>query len=327
MQRSLTAFLLACSSAVGIAQAGEIIGGYSFDNATVLASGPRAGANGKSYFNIEGPGQGQFRSFGVLDYRNNGYADSFARSFSGNVGDITAMSIDLTEGYPPSSWYTTGTLMFYVVTDTTTSIQPGSPIVCQLDADQCGTQLGTKYLLGSGLYDVNWGNGAERHTLDLTTIDPTGKQIIISALNSGATFRIVVEGVANVGAGLEGQFTFNGVYLAPYLRMEVTEESVVIGPDCFTKSAPAQNGFPVAGGANGVSDSSECVGDWDRNGTVEPADIAQYIQSWSYAIANPGPSIALQADVDCNGLIEPSDIAVFIQNWVGGTTPGGLGCP
>ncbi|MBX3357614.1 MAG: hypothetical protein KF745_04220 [Phycisphaeraceae bacterium] len=102
----------------------------------------------------------------------------------------------------------------------------------------------------------------------------------------------------------------------------------VVGPDCFTKTATNVNGLPQAGGANGTADSTECVGDWDRNGTVEPADIAQFIQSWSFAVANPGlPNIARQADLDCNGAVEPSDIAVFIQYWVGGTTPGNLGCP
>ncbi len=102
----------------------------------------------------------------------------------------------------------------------------------------------------------------------------------------------------------------------------------VVGPDCFNKSAPTQGGFYVAAGADGIADSTQCVGDWDRNNIVEPADIAQFIQSWSFAVANPGtPGIALYADLDCNGVVEPSDIAVFIQNWLGGTTPGNLGCP
>ncbi|MBX3359328.1 MAG: hypothetical protein KF745_12985 [Phycisphaeraceae bacterium] len=98
------------------------------------------------------------------------------------------------------------------------------------------------------------------------------------------------------------------------------------GPDCFNRTAPQQGGFFVAGGADGTADNTQCVGDWDRNNVVEPADIAQFIQTWNFAVSNPGTP-AIYADVDCNGLVEPSDIAVFIQYWVGGTTPGNLGCP
>lgn len=230
MSRIFATMAAALVAAAGLTQA-DVISSYSFDNATVQTGGPRSGTFGKTYFNIEGPGMGSFRCFGVLDYRTDGEGYSFALPFEGEVGDIASISIDLTEGFPAASWYRTGTLNFYVVTDTVTSIQPGSPIFCQPGADQCGTQLGTKYLLGSGLYESSWGNGAERHNLPLTTIDPLGKQVIIDALNSGTNFRIVVEGVNDVGAGLEGQFTFNGVYLAPMLHLDVIEAVTTVSGD------------------------------------------------------------------------------------------------
>jgi hypothetical protein len=218
----------------GSAQADEITS-YSFDNATVQPNGPRSGSFGKSYFNIEGPGQtDNFESFGVLDYATDGLGLSFAKPFEGDVADITAMSIDLTEGFPSSSWYTTGMLNFYVVTDTATSIQPGSTLHCIINADdQCGDQLGTKYLLGSGLYETSWGNADERHNLVLNTIDASGKALIITALNSGLPFRILVQGVGNVGAGLEGQYTYaaTSTYLAPKLHLDVTEADTT--PACL----------------------------------------------------------------------------------------------
>ncbi|MBX3358876.1 MAG: lamin tail domain-containing protein [Phycisphaeraceae bacterium] len=100
------------------------------------------------------------------------------------------------------------------------------------------------------------------------------------------------------------------------------------GPDCFNRTAPNQNGLPIAGGPDGTADSAQCIGDWDRNNVVEPSDIAQFVQSWSFAVSNPGlPGVSLYADIDCNGAVEPADIGVFIQSWIGGLTSGQLGCP
>lgn len=267
MLRSLTTLAAALVCFAGTAIADEITS-YSFDNATVQAAGPRSGPAGKTYFNIEGPGQGNFRCFGVLDYATNGEGLAFAKPFEGDVGDIASMSIDLTEGFPAASWYATGTLNFYVVTDTASSIQPGNPnLVCLAGADQCGTQLGNKYLLGSGLYESSWGNGSERHNLALDTMDPAGKAVIIDALNTGSNFRIVVEGVGSVGAGLEGQYTFGGVYLAPMLHLDVVEaeEPSVVGDftgDGVVDGSDLDYVLANWGGETGGDELDQVLGNW-----------------------------------------------------------------
>ncbi|MFT3684219.1 MAG: GC-type dockerin domain-anchored protein [Phycisphaerales bacterium] len=259
---------------------------------------PALGANGKSYFNIEGPGQADaFESFGVLDYGTDGLGLSFAKPFDGEVSDITAMSIDLTEGFPPSSWYRTGTLKFYVVTDTATSIQPGSTLHCIVGAeDQCGDQLGAKYLLGSGLYDVGWGNGAERHNLALNTVDPAGKQIIIDALNSGTPFRILVQGVADVGAGLEGQYTFNSIYLAPMLHLDVVEAE--LPPAC-----PGDVGIQGGGGG--------------QDGQLDNNDFIAFISYFfeQNAIADMGVQGGVPGH---DGAFDNNDFIAFISNFFAG---------
>src|SRR5262249_37709558 len=57
---------------LGIAAAanGASIAQEAFDNATVQPAGPRAGANGKNFFNMEGTtaGGAGFQSFGVADF-------------------------------------------------------------------------------------------------------------------------------------------------------------------------------------------------------------------------------------------------------------------
>ena len=298
MIRTLAIVAAACACAAANAQ--TTISSYSFDNATVQPNGPRSGSFGKTYFNIEGPGQSdQFESFGVLDYATDGTGVSFALPFTGDVADITAMSIDLTEGFPAASWYRTGTLNFYVVTDTATSIQPGSTLHCQVNnPDQSGTQLGTKYLLGSGLYETSWGNGAERHNLQLTSFDAGAKAVIIDALNNQLPFRLVVEGVADVGAGLEGQFTFNGVYLAPMLYLDVVE--AVTPPAC-----PADIG--IQGGTTG------------NDGILDNNDFVVFIDYFfaQNALADRGIQGGLAGT---DGAWDNNDFIIFIDQFF-------TGCP
>ncbi len=97
-----------------------------------------------------------------------------------------------------------------------------------------------------------------------------------------------------------------------------------VGPDCFRRAALPENGVFVAGGADGVPDAQQCVGDWNRDGMVDPADIAQFVQSWLYSVSHPG---SLAGDVDCSQTVEPADIAVFVNDWIEGLTPGQSGCP
>ncbi|MBX3359551.1 MAG: hypothetical protein KF745_14115 [Phycisphaeraceae bacterium] len=55
-----------------------------------------------------------------------------------------------------------------------------------------------------------------------------------------------------------------------------------------------------------------CPADFDGNGTVDPTDIATFINAWFNSLNNP-PDLA--GDFDGNGIIEPADIATFINAW------------
>ncbi|MBX3357891.1 MAG: hypothetical protein KF745_05635 [Phycisphaeraceae bacterium] len=82
-------------------------------------------------------------------------------------------------------------------------------------------------------------------------------------------------------------------------------------PYWYTKEYPS-----VIGGVPARLEMSVCIGpraDWDCNGTVEPADIAGYINRWAADVAT-GRTLA---DFDANGVVEPADIAAFVNAWVG----------
>ncbi|MBX3358635.1 MAG: hypothetical protein KF745_09425 [Phycisphaeraceae bacterium] len=94
--------------------------------------------------------------------------------------------------------------------------------------------------------------------------------------------------------------------------------------DAFSRVAADVLGRHVAGGANGILDQCECVGDWDRNGAAEPADVAGFIATW---LASVQGMADLNADVDADGAVQPADVARFIQWWFGAVTnPSGHGC-
>jgi hypothetical protein len=54
-----------------------------------------------------------------------------------------------------------------------------------------------------------------------------------------------------------------------------------------------------------------CTADYDQNGLVAPADVAQFVQAWIRSIAQG----TLVADLDGNGLVEPADLARFVSLW------------
>src|SRR5262249_46577527 len=71
------------------------------NNATVQPAGPRPGANGKQFFNMEGAGNGSFASFGVVDFQSSPM----------NV-QITSLTLALTQAN--AAFTNNGALIFYL---------------------------------------------------------------------------------------------------------------------------------------------------------------------------------------------------------------------
>ncbi|MBX3357838.1 MAG: PQQ-dependent sugar dehydrogenase [Phycisphaeraceae bacterium] len=54
-----------------------------------------------------------------------------------------------------------------------------------------------------------------------------------------------------------------------------------------------------------------CAADYDVSGTVEPADVAAFVQTWARALTEG----TLEADFDTNGEIGPTDLSGFVNDW------------
>jgi PEP-CTERM motif len=188
----------------------------AFNNATIQPGGPRSGANGTNYLNIEGANNGTFASFGVADFQ---YA-----SQGGNVTGINSITLSLTEAN--STFTAPGTLEFYVSSDTAADISAGiSSLFYQANSIPAGVsnQLDTLYFLGTG--DFTTTGSVNSGQVDDFTLMPNGStsSYLTSLLNSGGTVRIVLAedafspGIAATFAGFS-----NTSYDGPQLTIDAT---------------------------------------------------------------------------------------------------------
>jgi hypothetical protein len=164
------------------------------NNATIQPGGPRAGANGKNFFNMEGSSNGTFADFGVVDFQT---------PTGITFGTGQQLSLALTQDN--AAFTANGSLAFYVSTDTTTGIEPGtSPLAFQATSlpTGLGTQLDTKYLLGTGTF-TEVANGH----IDVFTFTPTGAALsyLTTQIDSAGKIRLIVApDDANVAATYAG---------------------------------------------------------------------------------------------------------------------------
>jgi hypothetical protein len=171
--------VLACAAL--LAAAGDASAVVAGANATVQPGGPRTGTSGTNFFNIEGSSNGSFSSFGVIDF-------TLAPSPSDSVSGLT---LGLTESN--AAFTKAGSLTFYVVSDSTTSIVAGSsPLSFTGSTTGLGSQLGTQYLLGTGSFNSN--GTTPTGALDNYTFTLSGgAQTFVNAVSqAGGKLRFVI---------------------------------------------------------------------------------------------------------------------------------------
>jgi hypothetical protein len=177
----LWAFALCACSAVH----GQLTSS-AFNNGTIQAAGPRTGANGKNFFNIEGASNGSFASYGVADF--------LFGSQNGGVVSVNSLSVSLTES--DAAFTLPGTLDFYLSDNTSASIDPGtSTLTYQTSVTPPGidSQLNNLHFLGTGAFTTT-GN-TNTGGVDIYSFTPTGAtaSYIQGVLNSGGVLRLVID--------------------------------------------------------------------------------------------------------------------------------------
>jgi hypothetical protein len=197
------------------------------NNATVLPVGPRTNGNpdptvdpGKFFFNAEGPSNGAFASFGVLD---------FTVPAGLNVSSITGLTLMLTESN--AAFTAPGTLNFYLTQDTTTSINAGtSPLAYNKSfaPEGLGAQLSPNFLIGTGTFNTtgNTGSGTV-DTYTLNQLSSAALSYLVGQINSGGDIRLIVTPTSDtVAATFAGYTTNSGPAAEPTLIVSTSVAAV-----------------------------------------------------------------------------------------------------
>ena len=173
-----------------VAQTNIAFSAKATDNATVQGAGPRSGANGKAFFNLEGSDNAAFASFGVIDI------DLSSLFLGGNpYSTITGATLTLSENNAAFSH--PGSYSVYLTNQTGVDISSANTNLksittnngsAMVDANNLLTPLST--LLGSDVWTTtgNVNNG----TLHPVTLNFSGAALttFTNALNSGSKFAL-----------------------------------------------------------------------------------------------------------------------------------------
>lgn len=192
MRRTLViTFTMAIATAIVPWAQAATISLLASDNATVQGGGPRSGASGKAFFNMEGSNNGTFASFGVADFNFSSV------SLGGTATAVSGAMLQLTQSN--AAFSTTGPVSVYLTSNTAADIQPGtstlkdqSTVAIPLDgAASVDPSLSPLTLLGSGTF-VN--AGAANHPTDsyALTFSGAGLTTLLSAINGHSTVRLIV---------------------------------------------------------------------------------------------------------------------------------------
>lgn len=190
-------------------------------NVTVQPAGPRQGANGLRFFNIEGNNYGAFASYGVTEF------NVASLGIVGTVTDVSRLTLRLVAANAAFSY--DGVCNIWLTNDTVTSAaQSGSPLIFDANFlwDGLGTQLDTKWNLGQIMYEVAPGSGAT-FTLDVNALPAAAKTYLINQLNSGSIVRMIVSPNENFVAATFAGYD-NNTYSGPVMEVDVVETTVSV---------------------------------------------------------------------------------------------------
>ncbi len=221
MLRKMTTAVLLMAALVStpmIAQADMVL---ASNNATVQPGGPRAGGSGKNFFNVEGSANGNFASYGVVDFQ-------FVAPGSPLAG-ISSMSIALTESN--AAFTTPGAVLFYLdISSPLVDIEPGtSPLFYDGTGPGTGTDVSegdlTLLELGGGPFTFTGDDVDTNGTVNLYnfSLSSQAETAVLDRFNNGNTIRLVVAPGDDTVAATWAGFS-NTTFAGPTLTITAVPE-------------------------------------------------------------------------------------------------------
>ncbi len=176
------AALLAAAASGATAQ--NAVPVQSFDTtatATINPNGPRTGANGTKFFNVEGASNGANATFGVADFAAPGFS---------TAAGITSLALTLTES--DALFTAPGLFNVYLASGTGVATSGLKYDAAQTATGGIGAQLGTLYSLGTFSFNTTGNtNTGGVATYSLSLANTATQAAFLTELNSG-TIRLAL---------------------------------------------------------------------------------------------------------------------------------------
>lgn len=233
MPRTIPAFLIAGALTIALPSLAGPYEALATYNLTIQPAGPRLGANGLRFLNVEGVNNGVFASFGVAEFTVANLG------IPGTVTDVGRLTLKLTSSN--AAFSVSGPFDVWITQDNSTILSqvtdPFQSNYCPLKFDPLAApsgvaaQLDPKWNLGSSFFDVTLGTGVAFDT-DLV-LSPAAKAYVISQLNSGSVLRVIVSNADAAGACTFAGYT-NTVPTTPGPRLGV--DAIVSGQTTLSGS-------------------------------------------------------------------------------------------
>jgi hypothetical protein len=180
----LTFVLALMIGTVGVVHA-DTYSAAAVNNGTIQPTGPRMGPNGMDFFNMEGPTNMAFASYGAADFNSGDLGINFP------VGSIASVTVSLTQAN--AAFTHNGNINFYITEDTTTDISADgmSPLVYDATDDPEGLsqQLTPRHLLGSGTFTQTMDGDVDMFSF---TPDDATVAYLINQIANSDVIRIVI---------------------------------------------------------------------------------------------------------------------------------------
>jgi hypothetical protein len=211
-------FLATVTNAAGQQHLGPV---KAVASATVQPAGPLAAPNGTNSFNVLGNNYAANASFGTADFG--------PFTVPGTVFGVGVVHVFLTESN--AAFSTAGPVLFDLASNTTTPVTPGASTPNFIPGGASGgvgNQFGTLLPLGLVNFPTTGnppGSTGRIDTFDFFT-DPTLQSYILTQLNSGGAFRLVIAPEANTvaatWAGFSNTTTTPDLTNSPRLSFDVS---------------------------------------------------------------------------------------------------------
>jgi hypothetical protein len=191
-------------------------------NATVQVAGPRTGANGLAFFNVESNSNGSFADFGAADF-NFGTHASFTP---------TSLSVALVESN--ASFTTAGKFEFYITTDTTDSILNDGSSTLKYNSGGANNGIDSKLSSGGAtLYDLGTGNftttgNVNSGQVDTFTFSVSGSvaTYLSGQVAGGKNVRLLIAANESANSNANASATWAGYTNTTYAGPKVTLQAV-----------------------------------------------------------------------------------------------------